>query len=267
MRTQKAHNRLHGPISYWVFLIQTCPCKRISEFLEVRLRTPILKNKYLVYWELDSDISKKFKEGYAQGLRREQRAKRKPPVSPVNERIEPLLKCIEGGDIEQWFALTHHLWIDTDTGQVKHQGQIDLRESPGWKALDETFQVRVEQAGIRFIINYCPPPDEWFGKVSWSFHVLSVCMALLILTKQLDVVDQIESREWSKWIPYMVDNPVFFNNGTSHSRLFSVAYKKAPEITKEYLSRLMKSEDRGGQGIYCLNILRPAGTLTSRSLW
>jgi hypothetical protein len=81
-------------------------------------------------------------------------------------------------------------------------------------------------------------------------------MALLIVSKQVDVIGQIKGSEWNKWIPYMVDNPVFFNDATSHCQLFSLAYQKAPETTKQYLVRLMKSEDRQGQGIYCLQHLK-----------
>lgn len=232
------------------------PVQWISDFLEVRLRVPILQKEYLVYWELDSDLSKKFKESYAQTLRWEQRGKRQPRVPPVIKRVEPLLRSIELGNIEKWFALTHNLWIDEDKGQLNHMGQIDLRESLGWKALDGASRLRVNQAGIRFILNYSPFSDEWFGKHSWHTDVLSVCMALLIVSNQSDFIDQIKDTAWSKWIPYMVDNPVVFNDATSHCQLFSLAYQKEPDTTKDYLVRLMKSEDGRGQGIYCLEYLK-----------
>ncbi len=232
------------------------PVQCVSDFLEVRLRVPALERGYMVYWELDSDLSKKFKDGYAQRLRREQRAKRQGRVSPVAERIEPLLKRIELGDVEQWFALTHNLSIDQDTGQSKHWDGIELSETPGWKALDKVVRDRVEQAGVRFILNYSPPSDEWFGKGSWHQDILSVCMALLIVSKHGDFLDQIESTTFNKWIPYMVDNPVFFNDATAHCQLFSLAYRKAPETTKKYLIRLMKSEDGRGQGIHCIEYLK-----------
>jgi hypothetical protein len=215
------------------------PVQWISDFLEVRLRVPVLQKEYLVSWELDSNLSKRFKENYTQRLHRELKAKRQSRVPPVIERIEPLLKSIELGSVEQWFKLTYNLWIDQDTGQLKDVGRINLKESPGWKALDKTDQVRVEQAGHKFIVNYSPPSDEWFGQGSWNFDVFSICMALLLASEQVDVVSQIKDSEWIKWIPYMVDNPVFFNDATSHCQLFSLAYQKAPEITKEYLIRLI----------------------------
>lgn len=232
------------------------PVEWIDDFLAVRLRVPALQNEYLVYWELDSDLSKRFKKGYEDRLRWEQKAKHKPRVPSIFIRIAPLLRNIETGRIEQWLALTHNLWISEDTGRLRHEGQIDLTGSPGWQILDDTLRARIEEAATRFIMNYSPPSDEWFGKHFWGPDVLSICMALSILSKRTDLADQIKEGEWKKWIPYMVDNPVSFGDATSHCQLFSLAYKNAPETTKEYLVQLMKNENRLDQGIYCLEHLK-----------
>jgi hypothetical protein len=192
------------------------PVCLINDFLEVRLRVPVLQSVYLIAWELDSQLSKRFKENYYKRLQREEKARRRRRIAPITERVEPLLKSIEDGDIEEWFSLAQVLWIDETTGQLKHDGQIDLRESPAWKALDQTFQSRIEQAAVKFIRNYSSFSDEWFGTGSWNSTVLSISMALLVLERRVGVADEIKDDQWHKWIPYMVGDPVFFNNPSAH---------------------------------------------------
>jgi hypothetical protein len=104
-------------------------------------------------------------------------------------------------------------------------------------------------------MNYSPPSDEWFGKSSGDPDIFSVCMALLIIGRRPDIVNQIKDTEWTKWIPYMIDNTFFFVD-SANCELFTLAYQRAPETASKYLMRLMKAEDRRGQGIYCLEHLR-----------
>lgn len=247
--------------SIWASLIlftinPEIPVLWIDSFLEARCRIPILQNEYPVYWELDSDLSKRSKEAHAERVRREQRATRLPKISSAAKRIEPLLKDIEEGKVDRWFVLTDNLWINVETGEQGHLEGFDIKKSPGWKTLDSANQVRIEQAASKFISDYSPPPDDWFGKGSWDSDVSSICMALLLISEQTPVVGKITDTERMKWIPYMVDNYAFIDDASSSCRLFSFAYQLDPEATKQYLVRLLKNMDQRDKYIHDLGHLR-----------
>ena len=220
---------------------QSLPEEWISHFLEVHLRVPILKEAYQTYWELDSELSRNSKAAHLKRMRWEDKNKRKPPIPPIPERIEAALRKIESGTIDEWFKLTHYLWLDQETGAKGENWKLNIKESPGWIASNETIHARIAQSAIKFVLNYSPDNDEWFGKGSWTIDMFSIYTALLLVSEETEIMDNPEYNDWDKWVPYCIDNPVFFNTDVPHCQLFMLAYKKRPEMAKEYLLRLMRN--------------------------
>jgi len=225
------------------------PVDWMSNFLEVRQRVPSLEKAYLVYWTLDSELSRKSKANYLMRMRAEERNRKKPLTPSISARIDAAIEVIESDKTDEWFKLAHYLWFDPETATHQDWG-LDIKKSPGWKAADEQLQKRIRQAACKFVLNYVPDNDEWFGKGSWTQDMLYICTALVLVSDEPNVIDSMQYDDWGKWIPYCVDNPVFLGDDIPHCKLFILAYNKRPDLTKEYLGRLVN-----GGSVSCLRHL------------
>lgn len=231
------------------------PVEWISRFLEVHLRVPALKEKYSTFWEFDSELSKKSRENYLKNLDREQREKQRSPKPPISERIETSLMKIEEGNFHEWHNLTWHLSSDRETGEV-HNWLSIIQKTPGWRNSSELDRERVQEAANKFLLNYSPEGDEWFGRGSHTWEMHATYLAIRFIVERKEIVDSIPDDIWIKLVPYMVDDSPVIDDHESYCLLFDLAFQKAPEITKLYLLRLLKSEDERHGRIFFIDHLK-----------
>lgn len=226
----------------------------INAFLKVHSKLTILQEKYLAFWELDSEHSRNAKESYLERLRWEKEDRQRSPEPPIPERIEASLRKIEEGNIEEWINLAYHLSVNQKTGEL-HGWPSNIRDTHGWKSTDEQKHRRSIEAARNFILNYSPEGDEWFGKGTYSWKVNAIYLAVRLISEDKESVDSISDDIWFKLAPHMIDCPAI-DDHKSRCVLFELAYQKAPEAAKSYLLRLIDSENERIGNIHFVNHLK-----------
>lgn len=216
------------------------PREWIDNFLEVRSQVPVLQKKYPAFWEIDSELSRDAKENYVERLRWEKGKIEKTPDPPISKRIETSLRQIEGGIIEEWINLTYHLSVDQSTGEL-HEWPHNIQETPGWQTSDEIRQGSITTTAKKFVSNYIPENDEWFGKNLYSRRVLSIYLAIRLSVEDNEYMDNMSDAIWGRLVPYIIDSPAS-NDRPSYCWLFNLAYQRVPGTTRQYFQRLMDSE-------------------------
>ncbi len=230
------------------------PTEWINAFLEVRLRVPILQEIFPISWELDSEPSRNSKEIYLRRLRTEEQNKQRAPEPSIIERTEASLAIIEDGNIDEWINLCPYLSVNQKTGDI-HECPSKIQDTPGWKTSNEFRRRRIKEAALEFIKRYIPEGDDWFGKGSYSWPVISTYLAIRLIAEDKEVVDSISNDCWIRLVPFMVDCPAF-NDQESHSMLFNLAYKKAPVATRKYLMCLIDNQNERHGRIFFIDYLK-----------
>jgi hypothetical protein len=237
-----------------IFIVNTVreyyPAEWINAFLEVHSRLQILQERYLTFWELDSEYSRNAKESYLERIRWEKVDKQRSPVPPISESIEASLKKIETGTINEWVNLACYLSINQETGDL-----LEFHYVHGYKSTDEQKHRRILEAARKFILGYSLEGDEWFGKGSYSWKVNAIYLAIRLIAEDKELVDSISNNIWINLVPHMVDCPSF-DDRKSRCVLFELAYQKAPEAAKSYLLRLIDSENERFGNIHFIDYLK-----------
>ncbi|RJQ55881.1 MAG: hypothetical protein C4526_02590 [Nitrospiraceae bacterium] len=253
-KTDPGRHAFWADLIMWV-LRDDFPADWISKFLEVRMRIPILQERYCTYWEFDSELARNGKANYLKRLRWEKRDAPKKPFPPVSTRIEETLKEIEEGHFDKWYDLAYYLSVDQETGE-QQEVPSSVQETAGWKILDEPTRKLVIEAAKNFLLNYEPPEEDGFGRGSWSNIDISIHIAILLIYDTKSIVNEIPNHVWLKLIPYMVDYCLAFDRSELYCTLFNVAYEKAPDETGKYFSRLLQIKNEKDGKIYFIDYLK-----------
>ena len=111
--------------------------------------------------DLNSDIARFLRSQLA-----EVQVRSKPKLldpSP-SDRVERDLENVSQNQLEWWAQLVVDLTLEPASTNFKDDLGLDLRETHGWKEADANTKNRIVNAAGKYVQDYCPHTNEWFGR-------------------------------------------------------------------------------------------------------
>jgi predicted NACHT family NTPase len=214
----------------------------------------------------DSERAKRERELEEMHARFQQRKAEaaKPLDPPPWKRVLAVLERFEGGNMDVFWLLVRQLSLTATSHRYEHEEASDLTELPGWKEADSSVRDRIIKAAERYVREKDANPDAWFKEPN-IVHLPAAAgfKALYLIHKESpSVFSTLPVSVWSKWIPIILDYPVF-DRQEAHTMLARKAYEAVPEDTLLWLARILEKEKQNAAG---LAVLKKLGGLWDRRI-
>jgi predicted NACHT family NTPase len=210
---------------------------------------------------LNSERAKVLREMHESelGLQRFKVEAETPLDPPPSKRVLAVLDQFEGGKTDVFWLLVRELSLKATSRFYENEGATDVTELPGWNEAETSVRDRIVKAAECYVREKDANPDAWFNEPN-IVHLPAAAgfKALYLLNKKSPAAfSALPVSVWSKWIPIILDYPVF-HELEPHTILARKAYEAVPEDT---LFWLKKTLDKEKQDPSALNVLAKLGDL------
>jgi len=198
---------------------------------------------------LDSAEAKQLREL----LRQEKEWKTPKLLEPTpSERVQSDLEKLESGQMAYWVQLVLDLTLEPSSTHYQPDVQINLTETPGWKAADPATRERILCAAIRYLHEGDPENDKWFGTRSTPYTAISGIHALaLLMVVRHESLNQIPTAVWGKWIPIILTFPFGHSKEADvQSVLLKLVYKLLPEEVIKRMQQLIDAKNKSDDHLF-----------------
>jgi len=174
------------------------------------------------------------------------------------ERIALLLKRFEAGDTNAWWRLLADLTLEPNSTRHGPEWEADVTALPGWKASSEETRSRIVAAARSYILRGNPQNHEWLGQPVWFRPAAAGARAfLLLMHKDPDSLDQLESPVWKKWTAALMAYPASARADyqTANSLLLQKAYAADHQEFVHVVLTLIDAESQRSDYLPLLDML------------
>jgi hypothetical protein len=219
---------------------------------------------------LDSQYARLLRESLQ--LRKSKAQPPLPDPSP-SERIENDLQRIEKDQLDSWIRLTLDLSLEPTSTTYSSDLEMNLTETPGWKAADVRVRDRIIAAAFRYAEEGDPENEKWFNTSSISGAAIGGFRALaLLLIAAEDGLRVLSSDVWRKWVPVLLRYPHGGGDELNlQPRLLRMACSRIPEQVVDWVRRMIEGENERSGYFFAANEIetcwddRMAGALLDKA--
>ena len=242
----------------------------VEAILESALQEALIASKFVTWIQpvaLNSETAaaaraslKQMKEMQAQQAKWKQQNER-PLVPSVRERIERCLETAEAGDQSGWWRLCMEMTLGERSRTYGDEFEPDLSILPGWTIVDEALRARILTAAGVYLDRQDIDPENWLGRTDVMHRpALAGVKALVTLSSyKRDALTQLSDDVWRKWLPAIVDYPVYHNKkveAETYPSLIARAYQAAPDALVSSFLEVASKEDKKFGHLFCLRKIR-----------
>lgn len=210
--------------------------------------------------EIDSERAAEARKRLKRRQEIEQPQEDEPPglPRPFHEILLKQLEEFEGGDVDAWWRLNLDMTIDSARGVYQSNEELegDLRQLPGWQAMNAEMQTRTVDAAAKYLEDGEPHTDQWIGTNTIHRPAFAGYRAArLLLAEAPHELSRFSAATWAKWAPIIVafPEPIGTGNAKPMERLVARAYTEAPKRTTETLLTLIDKENEESKSLHILH--------------
>jgi hypothetical protein len=227
-------SRLHIWVqAIWLLTI----CNDITQWWDLFLKTvsqiPALKSRFslLRAWNLGEPIARKAKADYLRETRRRQRRLHHGiTASDLQTRVQSDLDSISEGNPSNWVSLCYQLALKEGDRLYPPFLHHDIKEMPGWQALDDQQRALIEAAARGFLIGCSDDFEKLQARSTFSDPGYA---AIWLLRDEFGSNEDLRRAVAEKWIHSIVGR---LNDGEDHHQeMITLAYHLDQDATVDAL--------------------------------